>query len=100
MRKDLEGCSGDTDSSDAEVQAITERAASAHVTAAFVAAVATPIATKSMATAKAVPPATEEEREEEAPEEEFNTLREEDLDQLFGDPLHIGDWDYVTDLTR
>jgi hypothetical protein len=87
MRKALQGGGGGGDSSsseDAEVMAITEHAASAHVT-------------------KSAAP-VQEEREVEAPgeeeEEEFNTLRAEDLDKLFGDPLHVGDWDNVMDLTR
>jgi hypothetical protein len=79
MRKDLE-C-GD---SDAEVQAITERTASAHV-----ATTTTSTTTKTVVAATAV-----------EPEEEFNTLRSEDLDRLFGDPLHVGEWDNVMDLTR
>jgi hypothetical protein len=94
MRKDLEYNDSSSNSDDAEVQAITQCITSAHVTS----TTATP-------SKPAAAPATTEEREVEVPgddeeEEEFNTLRAEDLEKLFGDPLHVGDWDNVMDLTR
>jgi hypothetical protein len=91
MRKDLE-CGDSSSSTDAEVRAITECMTSAHVYT------ATPRTTPATAA-----PATEEREVEgtgEEEEEEFNTLRAEDLEKLFGDPLHVGDWDNVMDLTR
>jgi hypothetical protein len=73
MRKDLD---------DAEVQAITERTASAHVTT----------------TTKPAPRELEEEFKR--GDGEFNTLRSEDLHDLLDDPLVEGEWDNVMDLTK